>query len=372
MTSAPTAPPPRLWPIAWPLFVELLLGIAVGVVGTALAARLSDASGAAFALAHHVFGALFILFRIIGAGVGVVVTQALGAGRRDEADATARAALGASTWMGGVLAAAAALFATPLLGTMQAPAEVLPLAATLLVALAPALLLDAWNASMAAVMRAHLHARDSLMVMVVMHTTQLMLVAPLMFGLGAWPGLGLPGFALALLVARLLALGLHRWLWRRRLHIRLQRGDWWQLHRGLLGPVARIGLPGAAENMGWRLAFMASVAVVGSLGTQALATHAYAQQAAMVVLLFALATGLSVEVLVATRSAPVTSARRVTWCAARCCAGGWSAWRWPPSSRWPGRGCCRCSRRTRRSSPPPPCCCGGRCGWSPGAPSTWW
>ncbi|MEN9629233.1 MAG: hypothetical protein RJA10_2460 [Pseudomonadota bacterium] len=289
---------PRLWPIAWPLFVELLLGIAVGMVGTALAARLSDASGAAFALAHHVFGALFILFRIIGAGVGVVVTQALGAGRRDEADATARASLGASTWMGGLLAAAAALWATPLLGTLQAPAEVLPLAATLLAALAPALLLDAWNASMAAVMRAHLHARDTLMVMVAMHATQLLLVVPLMFGVGTWPGLGLPGFALALWVARLLGLALQGWLWRQRLHIRLRHGDWWRLRRALLVPVARIGLPGAAENMGWRLAFMASVAVVGGLGTTARATHAYAQQAAMVVLLFALATGLSVEVLV--------------------------------------------------------------------------
>jgi putative MATE family efflux protein len=289
---------PRLWPIAWPLFLELLLGIAVGVAGTALAARLSDASGAAFALAHHVFGALFILFRIIGAGVGVVVTQALGAGRRDAADATARAALGASSWMGAGLAAAAALLAQPLLRTMQAPPEVLPLAVTLLAALAPALLLDAWNASMGAVMRAHLHARDTLAVMVAMHTTHLLLVGPLMFGLGSWAGLGLPGFAVALVAARLLALGLHRWLWRERLHIHLQRSDLWRLRRDVLLPVARIGLPGAAENMGWRLAFMVSVAVVGGLGTTALATHAYTQQVAMVVLLFALATGLSVEVLV--------------------------------------------------------------------------
>lgn len=60
---------------------------------------------------------------------------------------------------------------------------------------------------------------------------------------------------------------LKSWLWRRHLHIRLQRGDWWQLRRGLLGSVARIGPPTAAGNMGWRLAFMASVAVVGGLGT---------------------------------------------------------------------------------------------------------
>ena len=67
---------PRLFSLTWPLLLELLLGIAVGVVGTVLAARASDASGAAFALAHHVFGTVFIVFRIVGAGVGVVITQA--------------------------------------------------------------------------------------------------------------------------------------------------------------------------------------------------------------------------------------------------------------------------------------------------------
>ena len=55
--------------LAWPLLVELGLAIAVGVVGTALAARLSDAAGGAFAIASQVSATLFILFRIIGGGV---------------------------------------------------------------------------------------------------------------------------------------------------------------------------------------------------------------------------------------------------------------------------------------------------------------
>ena len=55
-----TAPSLRLFPLAWPLFLELLLGMGVGVVGTVLAASLSDASGAAFALSNHVVGKMCI------------------------------------------------------------------------------------------------------------------------------------------------------------------------------------------------------------------------------------------------------------------------------------------------------------------------
>jgi len=296
--NLPNAPRPRLFSLAWPLFLELLLGITVGVVGTVLAARLGDSAGAAFALAHHVFGTLFILFRIIGAGVGVVLTQALGAGRRDTADAVARAVLGASTWLGLLVALPALAVPGLLLGLMNAPAAVLPWAAPLLSVLAPAMLLDAWNASMTAVLRAHLRARETLAVMVAMHLLHLALMGPLMFGWGPLPALGLPGFALALLLARGVAITLHLWLWRERLSLRPQRSDWWQLKRAELAEVARIGLPGAAENIAWRLAFMFSVAVVGGLGAVALATHAYVQQVMMVVLLFGLATGLSAETVV--------------------------------------------------------------------------
>jgi Na+-driven multidrug efflux pump len=291
-------PASRLFALTWPLLLELLLGMAVGMAGTVLAARLSDTAGAAFALSNHVVGMLFILFRIVGAGVGVVVTQGLGAGRRDSADAVARAALGASTWVGGTVALLALLGAQPLLRLLNAPAEVLPLAQPLLQWLAPAMLLDAWNASMAAVMRAHLRARDTLVVMLLMHAAHLSLAVPLMWGVGSWPGLGLPGFALALVLSRTLGLVLHLLLWRARLGLVPQAGDWWRLRRRELAALAHIGLPGAAENIGYRMAFMVSVAVAGLLGAQALATHAYAMQIIHLVLLFGLATGLSVETVV--------------------------------------------------------------------------
>lgn len=298
MTERAALPPPRLAALAAPLLLELLLAMAVGMVGTALAARLSDTAGAGFALAHHVFGMLFLLFRSVGAGAGVVLTQALGAGRRDDADRVALALLGASTWIGLGVALAAGLGAGPLLGLMNAPAEVLPLALPLLVALAPVLVLDAWSASLTTVLRSHLRARDTLAVMAAMQALHLLLMGPLMFGLGPLPALGLPGFALAAALARALSVALQLALWRARLGLVPGWADTWRWRSAELAAVARIGLPGAAENAAYRLAFLVSVAVTGGLGAAALATHAYAQQVVMVVLLFGLATGLSVEVVV--------------------------------------------------------------------------
>lgn len=283
---------PRLLDIAWPMFFELSLGIGVGVVGTILAASISDPSGAAFALANQISAMLFILFRVVGAGVSVVVAQSLGSGRREMADAVARAVLGASTWVGMFTALLAFGGAYPLLQLMQAPVEVLPLAAPFLQALAPAMLLDAWNASMAGVMRAHLRVRDALAVVVVMHLTLLAMALVLM------PTFGLSGFAIALVASRAFGLVLHLLLWRVRMGLIPRIGDWWRLPRRELSSVLRIGLPGAAENIAYRLAFMVSVAVAGQLGAQSLATQAYTLQITYGVLLFGLATGLAVEIVV--------------------------------------------------------------------------
>lgn len=283
---------PGLRALAGPLFLELGLGIAVGVVGTALAARLSDEAAGAFALANHVAAMLFILFRIVGAGVGVVVAQSLGAGQRAGADAVARATLGAGTWIGGATALAAAFCAQPLMALLSAPPGVLPLAVALLQALALSMVLDAWNACMGSVLRAHLRARESLAVIVAMQALQLVLA------LWWMPLHGLPGFAWALLAGRAFAFVLHLALWRMRLGLRVRLSDAWRLPRRELAAVLHIGLPAAAENIAYRLCFMVSVAVAGGLGSHALATQAYALQISYAAVMCGLAIGLSVEVVV--------------------------------------------------------------------------
>ncbi len=294
----------RFGEIAAPLFLELGIGMAVGMLGTSFAAHISDAAGGAFALANHLFGLLFMVFRLVGAGIGVVVSQNLGAQHRAEADRVARAALAAGTWMGGCMALVALLFASPLLQCLNAPADVLVLATPLLQALSLALLLDAWNACMASVMRAHLRTRETMWVMGVMHAVHVGLAWPLMHGLtnvtflANWPGLGLPGFAVALVVSRVVGMSLHWHLWRQRLNLMPLASDFWRIRMTQMKHILHIGLPGAAENLSWELAFMVSVAAVGVLGTHALATQAYVLQFNMWILISGAAIGMAVEMVV--------------------------------------------------------------------------
>ncbi len=298
MTTA--APPlrPRLNAIAGPILGEFLLGMTVAMVGLWLASTTSDEAGGAFGMVGQVQEALAVIFRVLAIGLGVLIGQTLGAGQEDRARRTAMVALGAGTWAGMFGAGWMLLGATPLLSLLNTPASVLPLAAPFMMALAPAMMLDAYNLSMASILRAHLRARDSLQVMVAMHLTHLALAVLLMRGAGGWSGMGLYGYAVAMFVSRLLGLMLHLALWRRKLALVPVARDWWRVPLPLLLPVLRIGLPGAAVEMVYRMGFMVSLASTARLGAEALATHSYTLQLLKYVVLVSLAIGWACEIMV--------------------------------------------------------------------------
>ncbi len=289
---------PSLNKIAVPIVGEFLLGMSVAMAGLYLASHTSDAAAGTFGLTQQVLETLFVVFRVLAIGLGIVVTQLLGGGHHEQARGTALVALGSSTWAGIGVAAWLLLGDTFTLDVLNAPQELWPSASMYMLLLAPSMALEAYNLTMAAILRAHLHARESLLIMIAMHGSHLLLAVLLMRGVGAWEGWGLNGYAAAWFVSRCLGLGLHLWMWRTRMNLRPKRKDWWQVPGHTLWPVLRIGLPGAALEMVYRLGFMVSLSATARLGVAALATHSYTLQTLKYVLLISLAIGWACEIMV--------------------------------------------------------------------------
>ena len=289
---------PRINGIAGPILGEFLLGMSVAMAGLWLASHESDAAAGAFGLTNQVLETLFTLFRVLAIGVGIVITQALGGEQTQAARRTALAGLGASTWAGLLAASWVVLAPAFTLDALNAPDAVRPLAGPFMQMLALGLVLEAYNLTMASILRAHLHARDTLMVMVCMHGVHLLLAFVLMRGVGTWEGFGLVGYAYGFTVSRAVGLGLHLWLWRRRMALVPVMRDWWACSLRALGPVLRIGVPGATMEMVYRVAFMVSLAAAAKLGVAALATQAYTLQILKYVLLISMAIGWACEIMV--------------------------------------------------------------------------
>lgn len=294
--SSPTRP--SLNKVAVPIVGEFLLGMSVALGGLYLASHTSDGAAGSFGLVQQILETLFVVFRVLAIGVGVVVTRLLGSGDTEQAGKTARVALGACTWAGSGVALWLVLGSTFTLDVLNAPDELWPMATLYMLLLAPSMLLEAYNLCMAAVLRAHLLARESLLIMVAMHGSHLALAFVFMRGVGEWDGLGLNGYAIAWFLSRCIGLALHLWMWRKRMGLAPRRRDWWQVPLASLWPVLRIGLPGAASELVYRMAFMVSISATARLGVAALATHSYTLQTLKYVLIISMSIGWACEIMV--------------------------------------------------------------------------
>jgi putative MATE family efflux protein len=278
--------------LGWPLLLELSLGVAVSFAGTALAGQIGNQHAAAFALTNQVIATLFVLFRILGAGIGVVVAQHLGAHHLQSAQRIARIAVRASFVVGTLLAIAGSVGAPYLFSWFTKDQAILELAIPFLQLIGWGMMLDATIVALFAVLRAHLYARTNLAFTVAMHCLHLITALYLM------PNLGLIGYALGLLISRLIVLIGLIYVMQLPLKMDLFKRDSWLQAKRALNDILHIGLPAAAENIGYRIAFIFSIIVLSQWGTQAIATHAYVFQFNMAVLLCGLAIGLTTEILI--------------------------------------------------------------------------
>jgi Na+-driven multidrug efflux pump len=122
--------------------------------------------------------------------------------------------------------------------------------------LALALGLDALNASMGSVLRAHLHARTALYISLATSAIHLLACLPSMRGDGPLPELGLAGFAAAMALSRLVAVALHLWGWAQQLNLRPRGADRWRLQPRVLAPALALlthdrGVIASAASLLW-------------------------------------------------------------------------------------------------------------------------
>lgn len=298
MTRLHPAPRPRLFPITWPIFSEHLLYASVGLLFIGMTARISDDTAAAFGLSNQIMAFFVILFRLVGVGASVVITQYLGAGDREGAQRIARASLACALWLGIASALIVALGADGLLTLMKTPDALRPAAEPYLVILGLSLTLESIVSAMSAVLRAYTRTRDALGLMISMHFASIVLGLPAMNGWFGLPKLGLIGIGLGFLGARVIVLGLHCWLWRKHLGIVPHLGDWWRIPQRQFKEMMHIGLPGAGENVAYRVSFTVVLTLVAGMGTGALALHTYMLQVTYFILLTGLALGFGTEIVV--------------------------------------------------------------------------
>jgi len=284
--------------IAWPIFVEQTLRILIGVVDTFMVSHVSDGAVAALGVANQVIILFLLAFNFIGIGTSVVVTHHLGARDRAGADSIATNAIAVNTWLGAAFSAAVYFLALPMLGIMQLPSNLMGYALPFLTLMGGTLFMESMNISIAAVLRAHHHTRDAMLVVVGQNILNVIGNSITLFGLLGCPPLGVLGVALSGIISRTVACVALWILLDYRIHLRLRALDFVSISWGKVRRILHIGLPAAGEQLCYWTAFMLVTTFIARMGSRSLAIQSYTLQIQRFAMLFSFAIGLGTEIII--------------------------------------------------------------------------
>ncbi len=295
-SAAPTKP--TLLSIAWPIFIEQALRMLIGSVDTFMVSHVSDGAVAALGVANQVVVLFVVCFNFIGIGTSVVITHHLGAGDREGADRIASNAIAVNTWLGAAFSAAVYLLALPMLHVMQLPDSLVGYALPFLTLMGGTLFMESMNISISAVLRAHHHTRDAMLVTLGQNVLNVVGNALTLYGLFGCPQLGVLGVALSGVLSRLVACAALWILLERRIHLLLRARDFVAVSWARVRRILHIGLPAAGEQVCYWLAFLLVTTFIARMGARELAVQSYTLQIQRVAMLFSFAIGLGTEILI--------------------------------------------------------------------------
>lgn len=111
--------------LAWPIFFQSLLGVALGYIDTIMLSNYSETAVGAIGNANSVLGFLTLAFNIISSATGIMVSQYLGAEKKDEMNRIYTVALSFNLVLSVAISLVVFLFSRPLLVAMRVPSEML-------------------------------------------------------------------------------------------------------------------------------------------------------------------------------------------------------------------------------------------------------
>ena len=270
---------PAVWRIAWPTMLTNMVGGLQGIVDHALVGHIVGFRGnAAIGVAWQIFLVVIIFVSSLFTGMSVLVARFAGAGEPDKVDRTVYqafiTAVGLSLL---VLAPLGYLFAPALLDLVNAAPEVrgeaLPFLRIAFVGSSGMMVFYMVSGAL----RSAGDARTPMVLGIALTVLNLVINVVLIGGLGPVPRLGTPGAALGTMLASTLVAGYSLWkLWRGAWVVRFPRGralapDW-----GIIRSLFRFGLPAGIQGIAMNVGGVLLLSFIGSLAQSAAAQAAYA------------------------------------------------------------------------------------------------
>lgn len=264
----------RVLLLALPIIGENLLQVAVGAVDTLLVGRLGADAIAGVGVA---FETVFLIIAILSAvtiGATVLVSQAIGAGNGERANALAKQAISWGIVLAIPLSVLGYVLAPNAIGIFHVEPDVQANAVEYLQITSACSVAILLSYLCGAVLRGAGDSRTPLKAAVLANAVNVVLAYVLIFGHFGFPELGVGGSAWGAAAGRAVGAAFMLFmLWSGRVPLSIRGRDGWLPDLVMARSLFKLGLPAAFEQVVMQFGFISLVAIAASIGTAALAAQ---------------------------------------------------------------------------------------------------
>ncbi|GLX70435.1 MATE family efflux transporter [Paenibacillus glycanilyticus] len=299
MTLSDTTPSWKklsLYAVTWPIFVDSVLRMMLGTVDVFMLSRISDKATGAVGLANEIIYFCILMFGFVGVGTSVVVSQYIGAGRKEEASRISALAISMNLIFGILVSIALVGFGESLLHLLHLNPEQIEIASHYLRIIGGFIWVEALSYAVSSVIRSRGNTKGVMFVTLGVNMVHIAGNYLLIFGNLGFPEWGITGAAISTVVSRLLGIiVLFILLYRT---VRIRRKDYVTWNGSYAKQILSIGLPAAGEHISWQSQYLMIISFVNMIGITALNTHVYVMNISNYFMALGLAIGVGTEIIV--------------------------------------------------------------------------
>lgn len=289
----------KLWPIAWPIFVEFLLVFTVFFADTFFLSQISDEIAGAVGMLFPVFGLCAMMILMIGSAGTSVAAQFIGGKRFEKVIPTYMTLLGINLTIGSVLTTIL-WFSRNHLGTwMGFKPELNDQTSIYLGFVAFVWIILGHRSVYSTIFLSRGLSQWNMRTAILINISNISLNAVFVWGLGGIPKMGIVGIALSTLISGVLANLFVMWVAHVKLDIHFQWKGAYERCKGLIRPILRIGIPSTVEPASYQFSqVMINLMVVG-LGELSMNTKTFTFNILILGISWSIGLGIASQVIVA-------------------------------------------------------------------------
>lgn len=287
----------NLFKLSWPIYVELLFFMLMGVVDTLMLSQYDDLSVAAVGNATRIINLFIGLLNVVALGVGIVVSQYIGAKQHQAARTTIKAGINTSAFIGISVMILIQFIGRSFFNLINTNASILEDALSYLSIVSFGLIFVGITQSISAGLKSYGLTKLIMVVVVTTNLLNIILNIFLIFGLWIFPELGVRGAAYATTISKFVTMLVALFFLYKRLKV------WpFLLHllplKEHLVKIFKIGFPSAFEQFIYQLTHIFILSFLNSISVLAVTSHIYVTNITLPVLVFSLAVSQGNQVIV--------------------------------------------------------------------------